>query len=145
MPSANYSVGRDVTVVIILPDGTQLRLDKVTSFTAKPEMSKSTVKGLDGVTDTIPHRDGGWTGSIKTERRSATLDAYFATLEANYRAGISEGYSTIQQTIAEPDGSVSQWRFERVTFEFGEAGTWESDKTVSQSVNFTSHGRIKQA
>jgi hypothetical protein len=139
-----YSIGRDVSVVVTLPDGTNLSLGKVISFDAKQSTSMTTIKGIDGVIDNLRFFEG-WTGSIKTERRDPTLDAYFAGLESNYYAGLSEQYCQIQQTISEPDGSISQYRYERVLLEYAEAGAFEADKSVSQTLNFKAARRIKQA
>lgn len=143
MPQMGYSIGRDVTIVITLADGTQLRPGKVTSFNWKPETTKSKIKALDGTIDTLRFWEGG-SGTIKAERRNGDIDAYFASLEAAYYAGISEKPCTIQETIAEPDGSVSQYRFERVILDY-DPGTWESDKSVSNGIPFTYGRRVKQA
>lgn len=143
MSQMGYSIGRDVSIVITLPDGTQLRLGKVTSFEAKPDTTKTKIKGLDGVVDNLRFWEG-WNLTLKTERRNPDLDNYFATLEANYWAGIGEKPCTVQETISEPDGSVTQWRYERVTFDY-DPGTWEADKTVSQTITGTAGKRIKQA
>ncbi|MDR6511462.1 hypothetical protein J2792_002334 [Novosphingobium capsulatum] len=143
MPQQGYTIGRDVSVVVTLPNGTNLPLGKVTSFESKPDTTKTKVKGLDGVVDNLRFWEG-WTGTIKTERRNADLDNYFAGLEAAYWAGQSEDYCTIQETIAENNGTVTQFRYERVIFDY-DAGTYESDKTVSQTLSFTAAKRIKQA
>lgn len=143
MPQQGYSIGRDVSVVITLPTGTSLRLDKVTSFEAKPDTTKTKIKGLDGVVDNLRFWEG-WNFTIKTERRSSALDDYFATLEADYWAGNSEQYCTIQETIREPNGAVTQWRYERCIFDY-DPGTWESDKSVSQTISGMASKRIKQA
>lgn len=146
MPQNGYSVGRDTTVVFIKPDGAVLRFGKVTTFESKPASSNTaTVKGIDGVTDHIPFRDGDWSFSFKAERRHADVDIYFAQLEANYRAGVSEGYGTLVQTISEPDGTVSQWRYDRSILDYEDAGSWAADKTVSQSVKGMAGSRIQDA
>lgn len=144
MPQQGYSIGRDVTVAVILSNGTALRLGKVLSFDAKQVTSEEEIVGLDGVVDHLRFYKG-WTGSIKMERRSPDLDNYFATLEANYWAGVGEDTITIQQTISEPNGSVSQWRYERVLLKYDDPATWEADKSVTQSLSFVAAKRIKQA
>lgn len=53
MSQQGYSIGRDVSVVVTLPNGTNLPLGKVTSFSSKPETTKTKIKGLDGVNDTL--------------------------------------------------------------------------------------------
>jgi hypothetical protein len=144
MPQQGYSIGRDTSAVIILADGSTLRLGKVTSFDAKPMNSETTVKALDGVNDHLRFHEG-WGGSIEMERRSSDLDAYWASIEADYYAGNSETPGTIQQTITEPDGSVTQWRYEKVILKFDDPGKWSSDTTVKQTLSFVASKRIQQA
>jgi hypothetical protein len=143
MPQQGYTIGRDVSVVVTLPNGTNLPLGKVTSFTSKPETTKTKIKGLDGVNDTLRFWEGG-SLDIKVVRRNATLDNYFAGLEAAYWAGQSEDYCTVQETISEPDGSVSQFRYERVIFDY-DPGMFEADKEVAQTLSGTYAKKIKQA
>lgn len=144
MSQQGYSVGRDVTVVAILPDGTTLRFGIVTGFDAKQDTTDQRIKRITGDNDHLRFYDG-WSGSFKAERRGPELDTYFASLEANFYAGIDEPPCTIQQTIQEPDGSISQYRFERVLLKYDDPGSWAGDKSVSQSVSFMAARRIKQA
>ncbi len=144
MAQQGYSIGRDVTVAVILASGAVLRLGKVTSFDAKPSVSETTVKALDGVNDHLRFHEG-WTVSFEMERRSADLDSYWAQIEANYYAGISDAPATIQQTITEPDNSVTQWRFEKAILKFDDPGKWASDSTVKQSLSAMCSKRIQQA
>jgi hypothetical protein len=143
MPQQGYSIGRDVTLAVILPDGTALRLNKVTGFTAKQDTSEQKITPLDGTSDHLRFYQG-WSGSFKLERRGPELDNYFALLEANYHAGLDEPPASIQQTIVEPNGAVSQFRFERVLLKFDDPGDWSADKSVNQGVSFMAARRIKQ-
>lgn len=144
MPQQGFSVGRDVGAVIILSDGSALSLDKVTGFTAKPDTSTQKVKGLDGTIINLRWHEG-WSGTFMIERRSATIDQYFAQIEADYFAGKDEQPAVLQQTILEPDGTVSQYRFTNVLLTYDDAGDWAADKTVSQKVSFVAYRRIQQA
>ncbi len=144
MSQQGYSTGRDVTLVVILPGGAVLRLDKVTGFTAKPDMTNQKIKGLDGTIDNLRWHEG-WSGTFNIERRSPAIDAYFADLEAAYYAGDDEEPATMQQTIVEPSGALSQFRFEKVLLSYDDAGDWASDKSVSQRVSFMAARRVQQA
>jgi hypothetical protein len=144
MAQQGYSIGRDTTMAIILSDGTTLRLGKVTSFDAKPIVSETTVKALDGVNDHLRFHEG-WNVSMEMERRSSDLDSYWASIEANYYAGNSEAPATIQQTITEPNGNVTQWRYEKAILKFDDPGKWASDTTVKQSLSAVCSKRIQQA
>ncbi len=143
MSQQGFSIGRDVTLVVVLPTGLTLRLDKVTGWTAKQDTSDQKIKGLDGSIDHLRWYEG-WTGSFKIERRSSIIDDYFAQLEANYYADIDEPPAFIQQTIKEPNGVVTQYRFEKVLLKYDDAGDWASDKSISQTVSFMASKRIKQ-
>ena len=144
MSQAGYSLGRDLTIVVTLPDGTSLNLGKVTKWSAKQDTTEQKIKGIDGVTDHLRFYEG-WSGSFELERRSNDLDAYFATLESNYYAGIAELPVTIQQTVTEPSGSVSQYSFQSALLKFDDAGDWMGDKAVSQKMSFVASRRICQA
>lgn len=144
MSQNGYSLGRDVTLAIILSNGSSLQLGKITKWTAKQDTSHQKIKGIDGITDHLRFYEG-WSGSFDVERRSPDLDVYFAALEANYYAGLDEQPATLQQTITEPNGQVSQYRFERVLLKYDDAGDWSGDKAVSQKVSFQATRRIKQA
>lgn len=144
MSQQGYSIGRDVTLVVILPDGSSLPLGKVTGFSSKPDTSTQKIKGLDGVVDNLRFYEG-WSGSFTTKRRGPELDSYFAQAESNYYAGADEPPAVLQQTIAEPDGTVSQFRYERVILNLDDAGDWSADKEVDVKVSFMASKRIQQA
>lgn len=144
MSQNGYSLGRDNTIAVILPDGTTLQLGKVTNFTAKQDVTDQKIKGMDGVTDHLKFYEG-WSGSFSIERRGPDLDNYFAKLESNYYAGVDEPPATMQQTIVEPNGQVSQFRFERTLLKYDDAGDFAGDKSVHQKVSFLATKRIKQA
>ncbi len=65
---------------------------------------------IDGIVDFL-ELPQGWEGSIEVERADNTLDDYFAALEANYYSGKNITTATITETIQEPNGSISQYRY----------------------------------
>lgn len=144
MSQNGYSIGRDTTVVIILPDGSTLNLGKVTKFNPKQDTTDQKIKGIDGIVDHLRFYEG-WSGSFEAERRGPDVDAYFAKLEANYYAGVDEPPATVQETIVEPNGQVSQYRYERVLFKYDDAGDKAGDKSVHQKISFVASRRIQQA
>jgi len=144
MSQNGYSLGRDVTLTIILPDGSSLGLGKVTGFDSKQDTTDQKIKGIDGITDHLRFYEG-WSGSFEMERRGPEVDAYFAKLEANFHAGADEPPATLQQTIVEPNGQVSQYRYERVLLKYDDAGKWGGDKSVHQKITFVASRRLKQA
>lgn len=139
MPINGFSVGRDVTLDVVGASG-PLRFGLVTKFTSKPDIQDQKIKGLDGITRHVRFPDG-WSGSFDVERMNDVLDNYFAQLEDNYYAGTNEQPCTITETITEPDGSLSQYRYEGVLLKLDDAGDWEGAKTVKQKVSFVATRR----
>ncbi len=139
MPINGFSVGRDLTLDITSTQG-PLSFGLITKFTSKPDITDEKIKGLDGITRHVRFPDG-WSGSFEIERQGAQLDSYFAQLESNYYAGANEEPCTITETRTEPDGSISQYRYEGVLLKLEEAGDWEGAKTVKQKLSFVASRR----
>ena len=141
MPINGYTVGRDVVVSIMTSTG-PLRIRQITGFKSKPDMTDQKIKRLDGVTDHLRFPDG-WTGSFEVERQDATVDNYFAQLEANYYAGQNEQACEINETIENPDGSVSQFKYTGVLLKLDDAGDKKGNASVKQMISFLATRRLK--
>ncbi|AYM76900.1 hypothetical protein D9M09_14655 [Janthinobacterium agaricidamnosum] len=141
MPLNGYSVGRDLSLDIIGPNG-PINLNQIVGFTAKPDVTDKKIKGLDGITRHLRFPDG-WSGSFDLERQNNVVDDYFSTLEANYYAGLNESPATITETIQEVDGSISQYRFLQVLLTLEDPGSFKGDDTVRQKVRFVAARRVK--
>ena len=141
MPQNGFSVGRDISLDIIGPNG-PLQLSLITDFSRRPVTTDQKVKGLDGITRHVRFPDG-WAGKLSIERQDSTLDDYFAQLEDNFYNGLSESPLTITETITEVSGAVSQYRYVGVLLTFEDAGDWKGDSTVKQSVGFVAARRVK--
>jgi hypothetical protein len=141
MPSNGFSVGRDVSLSISTNSG-PIRFSLITEFSAKPSSKETPIKGLDGISRFVRFPDG-WSGGFKVERADSTVDDYFAQLEANYYAGLNEGAASITETITEPNGTVSQYRYLGVMLKLDDAGTWVGDNTVKQAISWMASRRIK--
>jgi len=139
MPVNNYSVGRDIVLDVVTSTG-PIRINRITSFTSKPMYEERKISGLDGVTDNLI-LPSCWEGSMDVERQDAELDSYFAQLENDYYAGSNITNQTITETISEPDGSVSQYRYEQVVLKLDTAGEWRGDDSVKQSISFMASRR----
>lgn len=143
MPVNNFSVGKDVSLDIIGPNG-PIRFNLITNFDAKQDTSEVKVKGLDGITRPVVFYDG-WSGTFSLERQDSSMDDYFAQLEAQYYAGVNQVSLTIMETITEVSGAVSQYRYTGVILKYDDAGSWSGDKTVSQKFSFMASRRLKVA
>lgn len=143
MPQNQFTIGRDVSLDIVGPSG-PLRFSLITSFESRPDVTDQKIKGLDGITRHVRFPDG-WQGQFQIERQDSTLDDYWAQFEANYYAGVQEQPCTITETILEPNGTVTQWRYVGVLLKLDEHGTYQGDQTVKQRVSFLAARRLKVA
>lgn len=134
MPQNGYSIGRDISLNVQTSSG-PLVINRITGFDCKQETSKTKVKRLDGINDSLRFFEG-WSGSFSVERADSIVEDYFVQLEANYYAGLNETPATILETITNPDGSTSQYRYERVILSLDDAGNWQGDATVKIKVSF---------
>ncbi|WP_156883922.1 hypothetical protein [Paraburkholderia sp. SOS3] len=82
-------------------------------------------------------------GSFEVSRADATLDAYFASIEASYYAGVNQPPGFIQETIEEVAGVVSTFQYQGVVLYFEDAGDAEAEKNVIQRVSFAASTRIQ--
>lgn len=143
MPTNNFNVGRDITLTIVTTSG-PLNFNLLTSFRSKQDSTEQRIKGIDGVTRPVRFFDG-WSGGFSIDRQDSTVDDYFSQLEANYYAGVNEQAASITETVTEVSGAVTQYRYVGVLLKLDDAGTWEGDKTVKQSISFMASRRMKIA
>jgi hypothetical protein len=143
MPVNQFSVGSDVTLVIVA-NGAPLGVSLITGFMSKQDTIDQKIKGLDGITRHVRFPDG-WSGSFDYDRMDSTLDDYFAQIEADYYAGVQDQPASITQIIQEPNGNVSQWRYLNVLLKYDDAGAWKGDATVKQKMSFLAQTRLKVA
>lgn len=141
MPVGGFSVGRDIALDVFTPQGV-VRFNTVTGFDSKQQTASSVVKGLDGENRPLEIPEG-WDGSITIERADSQLDDFIAQLESNYYAGLGISPSQITETVTNPDGSLSVYRFTKVMFKLDDAGSWAGDKAVQQKLSWKASKRIK--
>jgi len=137
-----FNTGRDLTLNIVGFDGAIHSFGLQTTFDARAITKKISIEGMDGLTRflKIP---GGWSGSMGFVKQDDTLDAYFAQLEAAYFNGQNIPASSITETIQNPDGSTSQYRFTGVMLEFDDAGAWSGDADIKLKISWDAGRRIK--
>lgn len=141
MPVGGYSLGRDVVVDVNLPSG-PVRFSTVTGFESKPITTEISSKALSG-TDFYGTIPSGWEGSIDIDRSDANMDIAWDALEQLYYSGANVPGSTITETISEPSGGVTQWRYTNVAFKFDDHGSWKGDAKVEQKLSWKASRRIR--
>jgi len=136
-----FTTGRAVTLTIVTASG-PLTLALVTGFQSKQDSVEQKIKGLDGVTRHVRFFDG-WSGTFNVERQDSTVDDYFSQLEQNYYSGVLETPASITETIAEVDGSISQYRYQGVLLKLDDAGEYRGDQSVKQALSFVASRRVQ--
>ncbi|MDE4918550.1 hypothetical protein ACUXAV_000649 [Cupriavidus metallidurans] len=137
-----FNTGRDVVLDVTLPTG-PLRLPSTTTgWEAKPKYKQIESIAINGENNhaNIPI---GWTGTIELDRTDNVVSDAFATIEANYYAGINIGYATITETISESNGSVTQYRYTKVSLRLEENGKFVGDDRVQVKIGFDASRRIR--
>jgi hypothetical protein len=142
MPMNNFNTGRDLTLNLIGYNGTILAFGLLTDFDAKMLTNKVAIKGMDGIIRYLEIPDG-WDGSFGYTKQDDQIDAYFAGLEANYYAGQNVQASSVTETIQNPDGSISQYRFTGVMMKYDDAGAWRGDNDIKVKISWCASKRLK--
>lgn len=133
MPVNNFTVGRDVSIVINGPSG-QITLNGITDFSSKPMTTtiKSKPLGSPPIQGYIPD---GWEMSFKLDRMDAGADSFYAAFEAGYWNGQNQPAGTVNENIQEADGSITKWRYTGFVMKLDNAGDFSADKKVEQSLS----------
>lgn len=143
MPVAGFTIGRDVSITINMPQG-PVKFSNLTGFTRTQISTSIESKGLDGV-DRFGEIPSGWQGTIEIDRANHNLDLAFAFLENLYYSGANVPSSTISETTTEPNGKTTQFRYTGVAFKFDNAGDAKGDAKVTQTFSWKASRRRQVA
>ena len=141
MPSNNFSVGRDTTVIVQHAFVGRVELKHVIGFHPKQETVAAAVSRLDGKHLTA-HLPKGWSGTIEIEKGNAALDQFIGALETAYYNGVNVPTGQVYQYDTEVDGSRTTYQFQDCSFHMPEAGQRKNDATVKQSLAFNASRRV---
>lgn len=144
IPINGFNTGRDIAVDFIVPatvgaagpvPGGPRRFSNIVGFHSRQMTRKESSHGLDGVSrfQYIPQ---GWEGTLSIDRFNRLVDDTISEFENLYLTGNMVPGCTITETITEPDGSLSIWRYEQVVFAMPDAGTKEQDKKIGMKLEF---------
>jgi hypothetical protein len=137
VPVNGFTVGRDVVVTIAGPGGTPIVIDAadVTHFTKRPLKKDDWSRPLNS--PPIPlYMPDGWRGTVDVDRQDPTLDTFQANLEATYWAGQNILAGTMLESVTEPNGTNSQYRYDDVMYWVEDPGDASADKRVSQRLEW---------
>ena len=143
MPIGGQSLGKDVRIVLVTATGTlNIPAAAITKFTAMPQTADEKRVGLDGeARHNITH--SGWKIDIELDRFDSTLDDFWAAAEDAYYNGQNLPWGYIQETIQEPNGGTSQYRYEKVAYKVTDIGAREGDKVVKMKLEALASRRKK--
>lgn len=141
MPANDFNVGRDISLSIVGPTG-DIEVSLVTGWMNRQDTNDVRVKGLDGIVRHLVIPDG-WSGTLELERQNPVVDAYFSQYEADFYSGTNVQTLTITETIEEPNGAVSQYRFEGVQLKLEDAGEWRGDSSVKARIAVLASRKIR--
>jgi hypothetical protein len=143
MPVGGQTVGKDIRLVIVTGRGTlNVPPAAITNFTSAPNNGVDKRKGFDGEQRTLIS-PGDWQGSFDIDRFDSTIEDAWAQIESDYYAGVNTPYGTIQETIQEPNGGITQYRYEKVALDLKDLGSKQADKAVTLKLDFHASRRIK--
>ncbi|MHB8914413.1 MAG: hypothetical protein ACYC4K_01220 [Thiobacillus sp.] len=134
MPQSGLSIGSDARLDISMPTGT-LTLPTLLSFKSHPTPHDIKVNPLNGGPIPLEFANG-WMGSFDVARADSTVDDFFAMKEAAQYAGANIAPGTIHQTIAEVNGTISQYMYSGVILILKDAGEWKALSDVTQHIEF---------
>jgi hypothetical protein len=143
MPVNNFTVGRDVSIIINGPNG-QITLNGITDFSAKPMTTTLKAKPLNG-TPEFGYIPDGWELSFKLDRMDTGADDFYAGFETGYYNGNNQPSGTVNETIQEANGSISQWRYTGFVMKLDNPGDFSGDKKVEQSLSGLASQKVRVA
>ncbi|EJN07788.1 hypothetical protein [Herbaspirillum sp. YR522] len=143
MSVGGQTVGKDIRLVVVTSRGTlDIPPAAITAFSSSPSNGVDQRKGFDGKTRTLV-TPGPWQGSLDIDRFNSSVEDYWAQIEADYYAGVNTPYGTIQETIQEPNGGITQYRYEDVALDLKDLGSKTADKAVTIKLDFHASRRTK--
>lgn len=140
MPLNGLTSGIDTVVTFTDLNGVQ-QFAIVENFTSQEDATVGKEIAIDG-TVRHPKFHQGWSGSFTMQRNSNFTDAYFAAQEATYYLGGDQIPVTINQTITENDGTVSQYQYTNVVLKLDNSGNYSGTEIVKEQVSFMGARKI---
>ena len=143
MPANGLSIGKDVSTVIRTSGGVK-RFSYITGFDANPVTEDLKSVGLDGrARHAVIHN--GWEGELDYDRDSDGFDSFWAQLEDDFHNGVDVLPGTITETITEPNGGISVYRYDNVVYKAKKMGAKKGNDLIKGQLGFSAERRIKVA
>ena len=139
--NAPYTIGRNCQVVVLW-QGTRVDLPNVTEFKSAAEYKRQRVDPLNSL-PTEFSTPSGHRGSIMVDRQDDTVDSLFAAIEAAFWNAGTIGQGTIYAYLTNTDATVSTFEYTGVALELGDAGTYQQEAVVRQTINFFASQKVQ--
>jgi hypothetical protein len=139
---ADFNIGRDVQIVLMMGALGRLDLQKVSDFSSKPVTNTVQIKPLNepGIGRYLPSH---WEGEISMDRANSVADDAMATLEAAFWNGLRLPTGTMYTYVNEVDGSVSTYQYDEVSITLSDAGSASADAPLKQTIAWMARRRRK--
>lgn len=141
MPIGGYNVGRDWAIEVFDPiAGGLVQLPLITGFSRRQDTAQLESVPLDGRRRRV-EIPLGWSGSITFDRTDPRVDAWLASHEEAFEAGLDVPFATLVETVREVDGSITVFRYPDVCFVYSNAGDVRGNDKAEQTVEWYSGRR----
>ena len=129
-----YSIGKNCSVVLLWA-GVRYDISDVTGFKSQQEVKRQRVDPLNSipVEFNVP---SGWRGSFMVDRGSPVLDNLISAIETAFWTAGAINNGVIYTYILENDGSTTTYEYIGVSLELSDAGTYQAESTVKQTLSF---------
>ena len=139
MSTKPFNIGRDCRVVLVY-DGSRIDLPTVTGFNAQQRTHQLTSNPLNDM-PLFYDVPGGWGGQFTFQRDSAGADDLFAAIESGFWSAGTVVLGSIYQYVSECDGTLSTYEFIGASLQLSDAGRYQSETLVSQTITFAARAR----
>ncbi|GCE82505.1 hypothetical protein [Komagataeibacter diospyri] len=139
MSAKPFNIGRDCRVVLVY-DGSRVDLPTITGFTVQQRTHQLTSNPLNDM-PMFYDVPGGWSGQFTFQRDGAGADDLFTAIESGFWSAGTVVLGSIYQYLTECDGSLSTYEFVGASLQLSDAGHYQSEMLVSQTITFAARAR----
>lgn len=140
----DFQIGQQVELVLMSPDGTPIQnFGLLTEFTANQPAHVIEVAGINNGGYTAARvAQKRWKGSFAFARTNGMADYIQWIEESGFYGGNPQNYYTINQTVQNSDGTLTELQFQGVTLETFDAGNVRQDAEIPMKIDFSAATRV---
>ncbi|NHN84476.1 hypothetical protein GOB93_07430 [Acetobacter musti] len=132
--SSLYTIGRQGSIILIW-NGTRIDLEDVVDFQVRQEIKVQRTNPLNKPPIEF-NTPAGWRGSFTIDRGNYALDDLFNADELAFWNSNTISSGVLYCYIQETDGSTSKYEYSGLTLSFSNAGKFNAEDIVTQTVQF---------